>query len=325
MVAAGNGAIAALALFAAALVVTGTVNVAWICAIGFAGGTLIALEHPVDRAWVYDLVEGRALGRAIALSALEWAAARTVGPALGGAAVAAVGIAAGYAAYALCVVPLILLAIVVRTRNASGDAGGAAPREDEGAVRRILAFCAFTAAFTIGVAPYQTLLPEIVAHAFHGGAALYAAMSAAGGVGAIAGAVTLSVRGGVRHPGRVATIAAFVGALLLVAFTQVHALVPAFGLLVAMGTVDTLMYALANTYVQEIAGDAERGRANAVFSLAFLGGFPVGNALLGPLAAHFGSFSVLACSASLVALAAAAFWFGFPGARDAAGPAARAG
>jgi len=55
-------------------------------------------------------------------------------------------------------------------------------------------------------------------------------------------------------------------------------------LLVAMGVVDTLMYAVANTYVQERAGQANRGRANAVFSLAFLGGIPVGNLAVGALA-----------------------------------------
>jgi MFS family permease len=85
-----------------------------------------------------------------------------------------------------------------------------------------------------------------------------------------------------------------------------------------MGTIDTLMYALANTYVQECAGDAERGRANAIFSLAFLGGIPVGSLLLGTLAARIGSDAALGISALAVCGCAIAFWFCAPIAREAA-------
>jgi MFS family permease len=93
---------------------------------------------------------------------------------------------------------------------------------------------------------------------------------------------------------------------------------PATLLLAAMGCIDTLVYALANTYVQAIAGDAQRGRANAIFSLAFLGGIPLGNAALGLLAGRFGSQPVLGVSASTVAVIVVVFWFAAPRVRDAA-------
>jgi MFS family permease len=78
------------------------------------------------------------------------------------------------------------------------------------------------------------------------------------------------------------------------------------------------MYALTNTYVQEIAGDSARGRANAIFSLAFLGGIPLGNAILGLFAGRFGSLPVLSWSATAVAAIAVLFWFAAPKTRDAA-------
>ena len=134
-------------------------------------------------------------------------------------------------------------------------------------------------------------------------------------LGAIAGALGLSLLGGVPRPERAATICAFAGAVLLLAFTQTHVLGIAYVLLAAMGLVDTLMYALANTYVQQIAGDDDRGHANAVFSLAFLGGAPLGNALLGILAGRFGSLVALSWSGAAVALAAVAFGLAFRGTR----------
>lgn len=306
VVAACESAIVVLALGIAALVATGRISIAVLIPLVFAFGTIAALEHPVDRAWIYDLVRGADIGRAIALGSLEWAVARFAGPAIGGVAIATVGIAAGYAGAGLAAVPLVALALAVRTRNTRSDAA-ATQRERPGAMRAIVGFSLFTACFTIGVAPYQSLLPEIAKNGYGADAAGYGAMAAAGGIGAIAGAVGLSILGGVPRPDRAATLAAFAGAALLFAFTRAHATGVAVALLAAMGLVDTLMYAFANTYVQQIAGDDERGRANGVFSIAFLGGAPVGNALLGILAGRFGSLTALSWSAAAVALCAIAY------------------
>jgi predicted MFS family arabinose efflux permease len=70
--------------------------------------------------------------------------------------------------------------------------------------------------------------------------------------------------------------------------------------------------------VQECAGDAQRGQANAIFSLAFLGGIPIGSLVLGVLAARIGSAQTLALSGLVVCLCAVVFWFAAPVAREAA-------
>jgi MFS family permease len=313
-----NAALAAVALVTAALVVTGTITIGWLAVLGFGAGTMLALEHPVDRAWVYDLIEGRQLGRSIALSSLEWSVARTLGPAIGGVAVAFAGIAAGYVAYALAVIPMLVLALVAHTRNTAADPALDAADGGTSLSRTVVTFCVFTGLFTIGVTPYIALLPDIAKNAYGLDAAGYGALAGAGGIGAIAGALGLSLWGEVQHKGRTATVAALLGAALLFAFTRTHAVGIAIVLLAAMGCVDTLMYALGNTYVQQISGNAERGRANAIFSVAFLGGVPLGNALLGVLAGRFGTATALGWSSAAVALGALAFWFGAPHARDAA-------
>ena len=318
IVAINNCITAAIAGLTALLIATGSISVGVLAVLGFVLGTCNALEHPVDRAWLYDLVGGENLGRAIGLSSLEWATARTLGPAIGGVVIATIGIAAGYGAYALCGLPLIALALIVRTRNASAPVTREAAGQQAHGMRAIIAFSLFSAIFTIGVTPYMSLLPDIAKNVFGQTAAGYGAMAAAGGIGAISAAVLLAVRGDIVHKGRIAIVAGLAGALFLIAFAHTHAFVPAIILLAAMGAVDTVMFTLGNTYVQQISGDAARGRANAIFALAFLGGIPLGNASLGILAGRFTSQSVLAWSATIVAASAVVFWFAAPSARDAA-------
>ncbi|GAC1533554.1 MAG: MFS transporter [Candidatus Velthaea sp.] len=317
VIALNNIAIAFVALVTAGLVAAGGITVWWLVILGFIAGTITALEHPVDRAWLYDLVEGKALGSSIALSSLEWSVARTFGPAAGGAAVAFIGVAAGYVAYAALVIPIALLAIVLRARRSGGESQEPST-SGAGNMHAITVFSFFIATFTIGVTPYITLLPELARNGFGLDARGYGLMAAAGGIGAIGGAIVLALAGDLRSKGRIVPIASFIGAALLFAFTRVHAVLPAVMLLVLMGAVDTLMYALANTYVQEIAGDGTRGRANAIFSLAFLGGIPIGALALGALAARIGTDAALAWSASAVCIAAVLFWFAAPQAREAA-------
>lgn len=378
VIAAGNVGLTLILAVLACLVALGALPIWLLAAFAFCIGTINALEHPVDRAWLYELIEGKELGRSISLSSLEWAVARTFGPALGGLAIATLGIVAGYAAYAIAVVPMAVLALVVRSRTpstatatadptgtphpartprtvaaggtavASGEAvaDDAALEDDAGlagdsvlADRKaagsrlssdgpaasaerlpaaLLPFCILIASFTICVTPYITLLPDIAARDFGLDARGFGFFAACGGIGAIAGGIGLSALGELRSKGRIVALTAFGGAALLAAFASTHDVRLAAVLLVAMGAVDTAMYALANTYVQQLAPDRLRGRANAVFSLAFIGGFPIGSLALGAIAQHAGNGPALQLSGALAALACIAFWIAAPAAREAA-------
>ena len=323
LIAVGNALLVLVAIVTALLIARGLMTIPLLSILAFAIGTVIALEHPIDRAWLYDIVAGEELGRAIALSSLEWSVARTVGPAIGGISIVAIGIASGFGAFALSLVPMIVLALlalkrhIAATRAETNDADRteATPISLESI---IVPFSLLVASFTIGISPYITLLPDISKNILHLDARGYGVLSGAAGAGAVVGAIVLTTIGNVRDKGRMIPLAMFLGAALLVAFTYARTPIAAAVLLFFMGAVDTLMYALANTYVQECAGDNERGRANGYFSLAFLGGIPIGNLIIGALAARIGSESALAITATFAALACAVFWLGAPRAREAA-------
>jgi len=291
---------------------------------------MLALEHPVDRSFIYDLIEGDQVEESVALSSAEFSLARTGGPAIGGVAIALLGVAAGYALNALFAVPVVIFTGLAlargfgakRERTANDAAPGFADawrylvRE-----RTILFFCLLTAAFTIGVSPYVALLADIAKNGMHLGERGYGALQAAAGIGALAGALSLAAAGTTKHKGRVITLAVLAGGLLLALFAAVRQPLLAGIALFAMGAVDTLMYALVNSYVQERVEPQYRGRANAVFTVAFLGGIPVGNVVLGALAQRAGSQPTLLVSGLAVAACAVAFWFGVKDVREAPEPA----
>ena len=134
------------------------------------------------------------------------------------------------------------------------------------------------------------------------------------------GALALGIAGELRRKGRIVPIVpAMGGALLLALFARTSSVPAAALLLILMGAVDTMMYALANTYVQECASDAERGRANAIFSLAFRRSDPNRQRRSGKscrtIRDRGGALEAGAASACAGALA---FWFAAPRAREAA-------
>ncbi len=68
-----------VALLTAVLVASDRLGLIGLVALAFAGGTLGAIEHPIDRAFIADLA-GDDLEHAIAFSSLEFSLARTAQP-----------------------------------------------------------------------------------------------------------------------------------------------------------------------------------------------------------------------------------------------------
>ncbi|GAC1559208.1 MAG: MFS transporter [Vulcanimicrobiaceae bacterium] len=317
-IAAAEIGIGVVAIVTAVSIARESLGLVGLIGLTFASGTLLAIEHPVDRAFIYDLIGGRDVEHSVALSSLEFGIARTAGPALGGIAIATLGIAGGYALQAACVAPVVAFAAYA-TRRRIG-VRESAPRDTAHAVslgdawtfllrqRSILAVCALTAAFTVGVTPYISLLADIAKNVMHVREAGYGALQAAAGLGAFAGALALALTGEPKRMRLTIVSAVFFGALTLAVFTMLHAPIAAGCALFVLGALDAVVYALGNTYVQERTDERYRGRVNAIFTIAFLGGIPVGNLVLGFVATRVGSEWALLGSACCVAASAIAFW-----------------
>jgi len=146
--------------------------------------------------------------------------------------------------------------------------------------------------------PFVPLLPAF-ADALQVGARGLGAMSACAGAGSLLAAAALALAGEIRVQKKAATPAAmlFAAALLLFSLSGGYYL-SLFALFLAGGSIVTFL-TLVSGALQQSCPDRLRGRVMAAYSVALLGMAPLGNALLGVLAATLGAAPALSLSSSL--------------------------
>jgi predicted MFS family arabinose efflux permease len=158
----------------------------------------------------------------------------------------------------------------------------------------------------IGTLAYEfpVVLPLISREAFHGGAGTYGLLTAAMGLGAVAGGLVVARRRRTTPHALVTAAAGFGVVILLASVTpEVHLAAVAMAL-VGAGSVAFL--SVGNTTVQLAAEPHMRGRIMALWAVAFLGSTPVGAPVIGWISEQLGARAGLA-TGGLAALAAAGY------------------
>ncbi|MGA3218629.1 MAG: MFS transporter [Acidimicrobiales bacterium] len=203
----------------AALVAGGSAHLYDLCLVGAVIGTATAFASPSFDALVPQLVPGPELVQANAIEQFARPfALQLAGPALGGVAVALLRPsgsfaldAASFAFSALCVRRMVAIdgyrATTGATRAGLRQETGARLRHEIGEGLRYVrsqvwlwgTFLSATFTYLLFIGPTQVLLPYVVRNSLHQGASTYGEVLAAGGVGALIGAI---VSGHRRHPRR---------------------------------------------------------------------------------------------------------------------------
>jgi MFS family permease len=274
----------------------------------FLVGCGIALNNPSWQASVGDMVPRADLPAAVMLNSVGFNLTRSVGPAIGGAIVAAAGAAAAFAVNALSYVALIFvllrwdppMAISALPREGLGPAMGAglryvamSPNIGKVLLRSFL--------FGLTSVAVMALLPLVARHLVQGGPLTYGALLGAFGVGAIGGAFLggflrerLSSEWIVRLA--FAGFAICAGVLAIAGNPWVAGLGTMLG-----GASWVLALALFNVTVQLSAPRWVLGRALALYQTAAFGGMALGSWLWGSVADSHGLASaLLIAAASLV-------------------------
>src|SRR5574340_703261 len=213
----------------AVLTLTGVVRPWHIVALAGMLGLTNAFEMPARQALMADIA-GRDMANAIALNSSIVNAARAVGPALAGALVASLGEGICFALNALSFVGTYYALWVMRPPPQPISHLGRKAHLLEGLayagrtahVRTLLALLGVSSFFAM---PYQTLLPVVSSDILHGGPGLYGLLLASAGLGALAGAVRLLLRTGLKGLGRIVGLgASLLGAgVLTLALSRSHA------------------------------------------------------------------------------------------------------
>ena len=201
----------------AALVAGGSAHLYELCLVGAVIGTATAFASPSFDALVPQLVPGPELVQANAIEQFARPfALQLAGPALGGIAVALLRPsgsfaldAASFAFSALCVRRMVAIDGYRTTAGATtaslGELTGARLRHEISEGLRYVrsqvwlwgTFLSATFTYLLFIGPTQVLLPYIVRNSLHQGASTYGEVLAAGGVGALIGAI---VSGHRQHP-----------------------------------------------------------------------------------------------------------------------------
>jgi predicted MFS family arabinose efflux permease len=303
----------ACAFILTVLVGTGVVQVWEILTISCIVGFAQAFGGPAYAALIPTLVEKEDMPNAIALNSIQFNVAVTVGPALGGLALASLGQTWCFALNGASFLGPILSLWMIKTRFLPAKTSesiltsmkqGFAFIRRQGAmeVLIVLAFC-----MTFLAVPARTYLPVFAKDIFHRGAGTYALFLSLSGLGSIAGALIVAALGNVHNKGRIAlTLLICLGGALS-GFALSTNLVASSLMLFLFGGAMIGTFTMVSSLVQLITANEMRGRVISVYNCAFRGGMPMGNLVSGWVVPMFGVPIVLGIDGLLLVVLALFF------------------
>jgi MFS family permease len=297
------------------LILTDQVSIALILVLMTVLGIATGIDIPARQAFLIDMVDDRAdLPNAIALNSSIFNAARLVGPAIAGFAIAAIGegwvIMVNAVSYVAVLAGLLSMQLRTAPTQPSGTpvlrrlAEGFRYAFGFGPIRALLLLVATVS--LLGV-PFTVLLPVFATETLGGGPRTLGVLMASTGGGALAGALYLASRSSVIGLGRVIVIAASIFGTSLVLFAFSRSLLLAVPLLAAAGFGMMAQMASSNTVLQTVVDDDKRGRVMSFYTMAFMGTAPFGSLLLGALAARIGADWAIALGGAACVAAALVF------------------
>jgi MFS family permease len=283
----------ALALGLGILTLSGFVQLWHVYVFAFLLGCTAAFDSPARQSFVSELVGEANLSNAVALNSTSFNLARTIGPALAGILIAAVGTgwvflinAASFVAV-LCSLGFLRVGELHRTDKAARGRGSLLDgfryvwgRPDLKAVLFML--------FLVGTfgLNFAIFISTMSVTAFHAGSGQYGLLTSTMAVGSVIGALLAARRA---KPGieLLLTSAIFFGlGCALAAIMPNYVL---FGAALALiGIASQTLTTSTNSYVQLSTDPSMRGRVIAILLAIALGGTPIGAPIVGWVADSFG-------------------------------------
>ena len=301
---------AALAL--GLLVAAGGVTPGSLLAFTVAMGIGTAMVNPAWQSLVPQLVPREDLASAVALNSVGVNVARAIGPALGGLAIVALGLAWPFLLNALSFVAVIGALLWWRPsprakHQLPAEAWLAAMRAGMRHARAsppLKATLVRAIGFLVFASAYWALLPLIARELPRGGAELYGVLVACIGAGAVGGAVLMPRARRRYGPGPIVFGASVVTALMLLSFAFVHIVPLAVVTCVVTGASWIAAVTGFNVSAQMALPDWVRARGLAFYSAGFSGALALGSVLWGQVAAVVGTPTALAVAAGGALVAA---------------------
>lgn len=303
-----------LALIYGFLTIFGLINIAEISLLAFLLGVVNALDAPARQAFVGEMVEREHLSSAIALTAGTWNGARVIGPSIAGILIALIGVGGAFIvngfSYIAVIIALILMRVAafkapdVHPHPIEAIRDGISYTISHPAIKTLLVFSGVVSIFGWS---YSTMMPVIAQNTFHVGAGGLGQLYAASGVGAFLAAMIGSAYGNKLSPFAFIFGGNILFAVSLILFTMTSNFFVALVLLFFVGFGLLMVFPTINSTIQHLVEDKYRGRVLSIYTITFLGFFPIGNFEVGLVSEHFGTDFALRLGAFVIL--AAGIWF----------------
>ena len=307
-----NAVLGCLAALLAVLVLAGVTQIWPYLTVALLIGIGNACESPARQSLLGAIVEERGLlPSAIGFNSVLFNAGRMIGPAIAGVLLSSFSEGVCFTLNALSFIGIIGALVAMRLDD---KAAVTAKPTTQGAVRaslerlwglpvaRYLLPSASAVAFF--ALPLNQLMPSIAVDFFKGDPRTVGLLLSASGVGALTGALFLSMQTSHRAQLRLVQIGPLVAGLALFAFSFSRSLWLSLPLLAIMGAFVLSTSVSTNTLLQQSVEDSWRGRVIGLYFTFFLGMAPLGNLLAGSLASHIGLGKTLALNGLMMAAAA---------------------
>jgi MFS family permease len=302
------------ALVLGLLTVLGAVTFWEVCLLAVILGLNNAFENSARQAFVREMVGRDELRNAITLNSVTVNAARAVGPAIGGVLIATVGVGVCFLVNAASFVAVVTSLIIMNTGALRPSPP--APRA-RGQLREGIRYARRTPDIAIPLAmmglvgmlayEFQVSIPVLARQTFHGGSEVYGFLTAAMGIGAVVGGLLTAARGRTGLRSMIIAGTGFGIAIIVCAFAPVIGL--AYAAMLFVGWASVSFIAIGNSTIQLASEPSMRGRAIALWQVAFQGTTPIGGPLIGWIIDLGGPRTGLAVGGvSCLAAAAGGYW-----------------
>jgi MFS family permease len=327
---------------------TNMIRVWHVYLMAFLLGLFKAIDMPPRHSFIVEMVEGKDdLTSAIGLNSTIQNGAKTLGPAIAGVVVAAMGEAVAFFINSLTFLAVIISLLLMRglphPQPDRQEKSRMIPHMLEGMrfvfnQQILLVLMSLVAVTSFLARPYQTLLPVFADTMLKGSAQPVVAFLCDGqhtfltcqtpealplgmllsavGIGAVIGAILVASLSEHARRGRILTIGNLGLPLLLLAFVNSQVFIISLGLMVLVGMGQVFLNALANTLLQVTAPDQLRGRVMSQYSLVSQGMHQLGGLQAGFVADWIGAPLSVGIGAGLSLLYGIFVFLRFPRVRE---------
>jgi MFS family permease len=298
-----------LILSLAILTYTGVINIWLLVVIVILFGIVQAFNAPAYQTLMLDLVGKEHLLNAIALNSVQFNLSRIIGPSLAGVLVVTLGVAACFftnvATYTVVLLALYLVRIPATTLNNTRKSAILDIKESLDYIRQernLVGLMIISAAFSIVIFPYLSLLSVFAKDVYKSSADAYGILMAGVGGGAVIGGLIVAKLSNMEKHARFIQVGAVILVLGLIVFALMPTVFLALPFLAVAGGAMVTLQSSVNSVVQSNVPDTMRGRVISIWQLTAFGLLPFGSLLGGTLAEFIGAPSTIVICTVIFAL-----------------------